>query len=105
MSITTHYLRLPVAFNSAWCQIFHPPIDRMGRAGRTSPTLSALLAHDTSDPRRVLCEFHTWPLHSYRFKHGLVGVTVWAVLVCTLRRTLRWRLRRWLCWRLDAEPL
>ena len=76
----------------------------MGRAGRTYPTLLPLFA---TTPLTVN-EFVRVPdltITLIPLEHGVVCVTVWAVLVCGLRRPLRWWLRWWLCWRLHLEPL
>src|SRR5262249_41656220 len=94
--------RVPVACNAhGVCS--HPSGVRMGRAGSPYPTLCALLA---TTPLTV-GEFVRVPhvaVALISLEHGVVGVTVGAVLVGRWHRARRWWRRGWLCGSLDAEP-
>ena len=72
----------------------------MGRAGRTYPTLFALLP-PTPAPISSLVRVPHPAIALIPLQHGVVGSTVRALVMVRLRHTLGW----WLRGSLDAEPL
>jgi hypothetical protein len=108
-SVTHPYPELPNTAYShtgqcAWPCTSHPHVTRMGRAGRTYPTLLPLLATTPLTVGAFVRVPHL-TIALIPLQQSVVYSTEWAVLICRLSHTLRWWLRRWLRWNPDAEPL
>jgi hypothetical protein len=107
--VNHHYLELPSSVYShtvqcAWRQTSHPHMPGWAGQGVTYPTLLPLLATTPLTVGAFVRVPHV-TIALIPLQHSVVYATEWAVLMCRLSHTLRWWLRGWLCWSLDAEPL